>query len=306
MGVVAATRRGKKTDDGLLGFSLFTYAAPEYWIGIILILVFAVWIPIFPAGLQVTPGEEFSSFFAKAWRRRQAPGAAGHGDDADAAGPVLPDHALVDGGRADRGLHHRQAGDRAALGAGGAPPRGAERAAAAGDAVGDPVRGGRRRRDHDRDDLLLAGPGRAELPGDQRQGLPGAAGDLPGLLRRGDPGQPARRLPLLLPRPAGAGDDDRAGRQRARSCAAVRDEPARSATAAGTWRGRIGLGVAVRLHGGLRQPDRPLRPERLEPRRAGAAQHRALARDDRERLGRLLADAGRARGSRSWSGSPRR
>ena len=42
LGVVAATRRGKKSDDGLLGFSLFTYAAPEYWIGIILILVFAV------------------------------------------------------------------------------------------------------------------------------------------------------------------------------------------------------------------------------------------------------------------------
>ena len=174
MGVVAATRRGKRTDDGLLGFSLFTYAAPEYWIGIILILVFAVWIPIFPTGLQVTPGVEFSSFFANAWRRGQAPGAAGHGDDPDAAGPVLPDHALVDGRRADRGLHHRQAGDRPALGAGGPPPRGAERAAAAGDAVGDPVRRGRRRRDHDRDDLLLAGPGRAQLRGDQRQGLPGA------------------------------------------------------------------------------------------------------------------------------------
>jgi len=67
LGVVAATRRGKKTDDGLLGFSLFTYAAPEYWIGIILILVFAVWIPIFPTGLQVTPGVEFSGFFANAW-----------------------------------------------------------------------------------------------------------------------------------------------------------------------------------------------------------------------------------------------
>src|SRR3954454_19945903 len=66
LGVIAATRRGKKTDDGLLGFSLFTYAAPEYWIGIILILVFAVWIPIFPAGLQVTPGVEFSGFFANA------------------------------------------------------------------------------------------------------------------------------------------------------------------------------------------------------------------------------------------------
>jgi peptide/nickel transport system permease protein len=66
LGVVAATRRGTKTDDGLLGFSLFTYAAPEYWIGIILILVFAVWIPIFPAGLQLTPGVEFSSWWSEA------------------------------------------------------------------------------------------------------------------------------------------------------------------------------------------------------------------------------------------------
>jgi peptide/nickel transport system permease protein len=66
MGVVAATKRGKNTDDGLLGFSLFTYAAPEYWIGIILILVFAVAIPIFPAGQQVTPGVEFSSWWAEA------------------------------------------------------------------------------------------------------------------------------------------------------------------------------------------------------------------------------------------------
>ncbi len=65
MGVIAATRRGQKTDDGLLGFSLFTYASPEYWIGIILILLFAVWIPILPSGLQVTPGVEFSSVFAE-------------------------------------------------------------------------------------------------------------------------------------------------------------------------------------------------------------------------------------------------
>ncbi len=66
MGVKAATKRGKRADDGLLGFSLFTYSAPEYWIGIILILLFAVAIPIFPAGQQVTPGVEFSSFFAEA------------------------------------------------------------------------------------------------------------------------------------------------------------------------------------------------------------------------------------------------
>jgi peptide/nickel transport system permease protein len=66
LGIVAATRRGSRTDDSLLGFSLFTYAAPEYWIGLILILVFAVAIPIFPAGLQMTPGETFDSWFAQA------------------------------------------------------------------------------------------------------------------------------------------------------------------------------------------------------------------------------------------------
>jgi peptide/nickel transport system permease protein len=66
LGVVAATRRGTRADDSLLGFSLFTYAAPEYWIGVILILVFAVAFPIFPAGLQVTPGEEFTSWWAHA------------------------------------------------------------------------------------------------------------------------------------------------------------------------------------------------------------------------------------------------
>src|SRR5262245_32317619 len=31
LGVVAATRRGRPTDNRLLGFSTFTYAAPEYW-----------------------------------------------------------------------------------------------------------------------------------------------------------------------------------------------------------------------------------------------------------------------------------
>ncbi|MEA2455299.1 MAG: peptide/nickel transport system permease protein [Thermoleophilaceae bacterium] len=66
LGVIAATRRGKAADDGLLGFSLFTYAAPEYWIGIILILVLAVWLPIFPAGQQMTPGEDFSGFVPQA------------------------------------------------------------------------------------------------------------------------------------------------------------------------------------------------------------------------------------------------
>lgn len=60
LGVIAATRRGRRTDDGLLSFSLFTYAAPEYWIGILMILLFAVALPILPAGQQMTPGTDFS------------------------------------------------------------------------------------------------------------------------------------------------------------------------------------------------------------------------------------------------------
>ncbi len=66
LGIIAATRRGSRTDDGLLGVSLFTYSAPEYWIGLILILLFAVAIPIFPAGLQMTPGKQFDSWIAQA------------------------------------------------------------------------------------------------------------------------------------------------------------------------------------------------------------------------------------------------
>ena len=56
LGVIAATLSGTARTTGLLSFSLFTYAAPEYWIGILLILVFAMAIPLFPAGQQITPG----------------------------------------------------------------------------------------------------------------------------------------------------------------------------------------------------------------------------------------------------------
>ena len=206
MGVIAATRRGKKTDDGLLGFSLFTYAAPEYWIGIILILLFAVAIPIFPAGLQQTPGVEFSGFWAEAT------------DVLDHL--ILPATAMtlmllgqyfliMRSSMVDVLTEDFVTVKRAT----GLPWSRVVRSHAVPNALlplvtsgGDPVRGGRRRRDHDRDDLLLAGARRALLPGDRVEGLPCPPGDLPRLLGRRDHRQPARRLPLLLPRPAGEGD----------------------------------------------------------------------------------------------------
>ena len=85
LGVAAATRRGTKTDDGLLGFSLFTYAAPEYWIGIILILVFAVCDPDLPGRAAGDARGRVLELVGGGDRRPRPPDPAGDGDDADAA-----------------------------------------------------------------------------------------------------------------------------------------------------------------------------------------------------------------------------
>jgi peptide/nickel transport system permease protein len=66
LGGVAASRRGQATDRRLTAFSLITYSAPEFWIGLLLILVLAVAVPIYPAGQQITPGVDFHSWFAEA------------------------------------------------------------------------------------------------------------------------------------------------------------------------------------------------------------------------------------------------
>ena len=66
LGGVAASRRGEASDRRLTAFSLITYSAPEFWIGLLLILLLAVALPIYPAGQQVTPGVEFGSWLAEA------------------------------------------------------------------------------------------------------------------------------------------------------------------------------------------------------------------------------------------------
>ncbi len=55
-GTIAASHRGKKIDVGLLGFSLFIYAIPAFWFGMVLLVIFGVklgWVPLF--GME-TPG----------------------------------------------------------------------------------------------------------------------------------------------------------------------------------------------------------------------------------------------------------
>jgi peptide/nickel transport system permease protein len=56
MGIVAAWRRGSKTDYASTGFTMATYSMPDFWLGMLLLLVFAVGLGWFPVGGLVDPG----------------------------------------------------------------------------------------------------------------------------------------------------------------------------------------------------------------------------------------------------------
>lgn len=56
LGVVAGVREGHFTDRLVSGFSIVTFALPEYVIGILLILVFGIWWPILPGSSLMDPG----------------------------------------------------------------------------------------------------------------------------------------------------------------------------------------------------------------------------------------------------------
>jgi peptide/nickel transport system permease protein len=56
MGFWVGWRRGSAADTSLLGFGLVTYAMPEFWLGMLLILLFAVALDWFPTSFMATPG----------------------------------------------------------------------------------------------------------------------------------------------------------------------------------------------------------------------------------------------------------
>lgn len=49
IGIRQGWRRGSAYDQGMLGFTLFTYAMPEFWFGLLMIMAFAVGVGPFPA-----------------------------------------------------------------------------------------------------------------------------------------------------------------------------------------------------------------------------------------------------------------
>jgi peptide/nickel transport system permease protein len=55
MGVVQARRKGKPIDWGLSIGSLFFYSMPDFWLALMMLLVFAYWLRIFPASGMFDP-----------------------------------------------------------------------------------------------------------------------------------------------------------------------------------------------------------------------------------------------------------
>jgi peptide/nickel transport system permease protein len=61
LGVVAASHRGKLLDTSITQGSLVLYAAPEFFLGMTMIWLFAVQLGAFPTGLKSDPGVDFST-----------------------------------------------------------------------------------------------------------------------------------------------------------------------------------------------------------------------------------------------------
>jgi peptide/nickel transport system permease protein len=55
LGVIQARYHGSGLDHGIGAASLFFFSMPEFWLAIMMVLVFAYWIPIFPVAGMVNP-----------------------------------------------------------------------------------------------------------------------------------------------------------------------------------------------------------------------------------------------------------
>ncbi|ULO09058.1 ABC transporter permease [Paenibacillus sp. 19GGS1-52] len=60
LGVYAAVKRGSWVDRVITFFSTFGMAVPEFWLGILLVIVFAVIYPVFPASGMAIAGGDFA------------------------------------------------------------------------------------------------------------------------------------------------------------------------------------------------------------------------------------------------------
>jgi peptide/nickel transport system permease protein len=70
LGVYQAARRGRPAERVLSGMSLFFYSLPEFWLALMALLLFAYWLPIFPAGGMVDATmHDYLGFWGRLWDR---------------------------------------------------------------------------------------------------------------------------------------------------------------------------------------------------------------------------------------------
>lgn len=62
LGVFSALRAGSKIDYLVNTFAFAGISVPSFWLGIVLIILFAVWLPLFPAGGTFTIGADSSGW----------------------------------------------------------------------------------------------------------------------------------------------------------------------------------------------------------------------------------------------------
>jgi peptide/nickel transport system permease protein len=58
IGIVSAWRRGSATDYGWTSFTMTTYAMPDFWLGMLLLVTFGVTLGLFPIGGIVDPARD--------------------------------------------------------------------------------------------------------------------------------------------------------------------------------------------------------------------------------------------------------
>ncbi len=60
LGVIAASRRGSRTDTGTVITSLIFWSLPTFWTGLILVFVFGVWLAVLPVSGMTSASARFS------------------------------------------------------------------------------------------------------------------------------------------------------------------------------------------------------------------------------------------------------
>jgi peptide/nickel transport system permease protein len=58
LGMVSALRRNSAEDVAATGFAVFGIALPSFWLGLLMIVVFSVWVQALPAGGYVSPRDD--------------------------------------------------------------------------------------------------------------------------------------------------------------------------------------------------------------------------------------------------------